>query len=103
MDTSGILAAIDKELAVLQAARASIVAVASSTGSPLPLRRGPGRPPKDPLAVTSKPAKKKLSAAGRARIAAAQKARWAAKKSTIATPQPTKSAAKKVNKTSANR
>ncbi|WP_263377735.1 hypothetical protein [Granulicella paludicola] len=95
MDISSIISAIDKELASLQAARVSIAALAS-TGSVAPVRRGRGRPPHAvPAPVTApKPAKRKMSAAGRARIVAAQKARWAAMKAIAAAPAK-KSAAKK--------
>ena len=98
MDTSRILSAIDAQLAQLQAARAAITTLAS-TGSSEQVRRGPGRPPKNPLAAIAaapKKRKNKLSAAGRARIAAAMKARWAAKKAISAAPAKAgKKAAKK--------
>jgi len=64
---------IDAEIARLQRARTLI----AGTG-----KRGPGRPPKSVEAlVAAKPKKKRnLSPEGRARIAAAVKARWAAQK-----------------------
>lgn len=68
-----ILALIDAEIASLQQARASLTGTA--------VKRGPGRPPKSASAPAAKPKKKRnLSPEGRARIAAAVKARWAAKK-----------------------
>ena len=100
MDTSKILAEIDAQLAQLQAARAAITTLGITT-STVPVRRGPGRPPKNPLlliaAAPKKRKKNKLSAAGRARIAAAQKARWAAKKAIASAP------AKAVKKTVAKK
>jgi hypothetical protein len=77
MDISSIITAIDKELAGLQAARVSIAALAS-TGSATPVRRGPGRPPKSSPVAAKLPKPRKMTAEGRARIAAAQKKRWAA-------------------------
>jgi len=59
MDTASVLAQIDAEIETLQRARA---ALAGLTGT----------------VSTKKPAKRKLSAAARARIAAAQRKRWAA-------------------------
>jgi hypothetical protein len=67
MDTTEIIQTIDAEIARLEKARALL-----SGHTPSPKR---GRP------VSSKPAgkpqRRKMSAEGRARIAAAQKARWA--------------------------
>jgi hypothetical protein len=64
MDTSALLSSIDSEIATLRQARALL---ANQHG------RGPR------AAKPAKPAKKKhtMSAAGRARIAAAQRRRWA--------------------------
>ena len=62
MDTAQIIEAIDTEIQRLQAARALL-------GSPT------SKPAAKPL--TKKPGKRKISADGRARIVAAQKARWA--------------------------
>jgi len=68
MSANDILSLIDAEIATLQKARALIAAT------------GKGRPgrPKSTAVSTVKPRKKKryLSPEGRARIAAAQKARW---------------------------
>ncbi|HEY4354166.1 MAG TPA: hypothetical protein VGN16_00345 [Acidobacteriaceae bacterium] len=74
MNISKILATIDTEIAKLQEVRKLLVGGETKPGR--------GRP-KKAAAVPVKKAKHKLSAEGRARIAAAQKARWAkAKKST---------------------
>jgi len=68
--TTDILSLIDAEIAKLQQARALIAA----TG-----KRKPGRP-KSIVVSTGQPEKKRnLSPEGRARIVAAQKARWAKK------------------------
>jgi len=61
---------IDAELSALRQARALIVATD---------KRKPGRPTKVPAAPAAKP-KRKMSPEARARIAAAQKKRWAAQK-----------------------
>ena len=66
MNISKILAALDTEIAKLQEVRKLLVG-----GEAKP---GPGRPKK---AISVKKTTRKLSAEGRARIAAAQKARWA--------------------------
>jgi hypothetical protein len=67
MDTSQILTAIDEEIARLQQAKSLLTGTTT--------KRSPGRPP---ATAASAPTKKRtMSAAGRARIAAAQKARWA--------------------------
>jgi hypothetical protein len=64
METSKLLAEIDAEIARLQQARALL--------NGKEVKRQPGRPAKK---TTAK--KRTMSAEGRARIAAAQKARWA--------------------------
>lgn len=71
MNVTSILSVIDAEIARLQQARAALADLGGST------KRGPGRPPKA-AAPTRK--KRVLSAEARARIAAAQKKRWAAAK-----------------------
>jgi hypothetical protein len=63
MDTNHILTEIDAEIARLE--RAKMLLTGATT------KRSPGRPPASPGK------KRTMSAAGRARIAAAQKARWA--------------------------
>ena len=82
MAISDILASIDRDLAQLQRARAALVGGVVPTG-----KRKPGRPKKvfDVATVATtddKPARKKrkLSAAGRKRIAEAAKKRWAEQK-----------------------
>jgi hypothetical protein len=66
-----ILSQIDKEIAKLTKVREALTGI--------PTKRGPGRPRLSAVAkpATKKKAKRKMSAEGRARIAAAQKARWA--------------------------
>jgi hypothetical protein len=64
MEFSKLLSDIDAEIARLQQARALL------SGSDV--KRKPGRPIK-----AAKPKKRTMSAEGKARIAAAQKARWA--------------------------
>jgi len=98
MNTNQILSAIDAEITKLQQARALLngysepVAIKSGPGrpkkvaaplkavaKPVALKRGPGRPKK--VATPAKAvAKRTLSAEGKARIAAAQKRRWATAK-----------------------
>jgi hypothetical protein len=50
-------------------------------GSDSPTKKGPGRPKK--AATVATPKKRVLSAAGRARISAALKKRWAEKRNTV--------------------
>jgi len=70
MDISALLTQIDSEINRLQQARAALLAIDGT-----PVKRGPG-PPKGTAAKTA--AKKRtLSPEARARIAAAQKKRWA--------------------------
>jgi hypothetical protein len=64
MDTTAIIKYIDAEIARLEQARALLV---GSTAGPT----------KGAPANALKPGRRKMSAAGRARIVAAQKARWA--------------------------
>lgn len=66
MDTNAIVAAIDAEIQRLQDARALLTGDAG-------VKRRPGRP----KGSAAGPAKRRLSPEARARIAAAQKARWA--------------------------
>jgi len=70
MNTRDILSAIDAEIARLQSARSLFVGTASDK------RRG--RPPASHSAGA--PKKRTLSAAGRKRIAEAQRKRWAKQK-----------------------
>ena len=72
MDVTSILASIDSEIARLQSARVAVSAISSTSN---PKKRGPGRPKKTLQEVNKK---RVLSDEARARIAAAQKKRWAA-------------------------
>jgi hypothetical protein len=69
MSATDILSLIDAEIAQLQHAR-TLIAGAAAAG----IKKGPGRP----KGIGKK--RRKLSPEGRARIVAAMKARWAAKK-----------------------
>ena len=69
METKQILAEIDAEILKLQQARSLLIGTA--------IKRGRGRPKNAATAATEKMAKGTMSAAVRARISAAQKARWA--------------------------
>lgn len=81
MGVSEILASIDREIAVLQRARALLGGGAAPAAPAAAPKKKPGRP-KKAVAAAAKPAKKKrrLSAEGRKRIAEAVKRRWAAQK-----------------------
>ena len=87
MNTNDIILTIDAEISRLQQAKALL----TDTSSPTPAKRKPGRPVAaswSGKATSSKPAefnvmstkRRGMSDAGRARIAAAQKARWARSK-----------------------
>jgi hypothetical protein len=73
MDTTEIIQTIDAEIARLERARGLL------NGHTAPVKRG--RPISSNATTTRKPPRRKISAEGRARIAAAQKARWAKAKS----------------------
>jgi hypothetical protein len=84
MDTNDIVLAIDAEISRLQQAKALLIDTSSLTHA----KRKPGRPTAasgsgkatsfNPAEFDAKPGKRLgMSAAGRARIAAAQNARWA--------------------------
>lgn len=85
MNTQEILSIIDAEIGRLQQARA----ILSSYTNPINAitKRGPGRPRKtQATAKTQAPAKKVkrvMSEEARAKIAAAQKKRWAAAKKAV--------------------
>ena len=72
MDIRSIIAEIDAEIGRLQQAKFLL-------GGEVTPKKGRGRPPKTLLATSdsAKPQRRTMSAAGKARIAAAQKARWA--------------------------
>ena len=69
MDTTPIIQFIDAEIARLEQAKALL------NGPTAPAKRG--RPIGPQATRTAKPVRRKISPEGRARIAAAQKARWA--------------------------
>jgi hypothetical protein len=84
MNTNNIVLAIDAEISRLQQAKALLTGTSSITHA----KRKPGRPAAvsgtgkatsfNPAAFDGKPRKRRgMSDVGRARIAAAQKARWA--------------------------
>ncbi len=86
MNTQEILEGIDAEIAKLQQVRVLLLQATE-------IKRSVGRPKKSVVALQAlaiKPKKRVMSAEGKARIAAAQKKRWAAKKTS------TKKAAKRV-------
>ena len=99
MDTVSIIQGIDAEISRLQQVRAIL------TGTDV--KRAAGRPKSTHVpsgSIAAKPTKRVLSAEARAKIAAAQKARWAkskkadrkaAKKAAAVRTVPTKKAAKK--------
>jgi hypothetical protein len=83
MDTNDIVLAIDAEIAQLQKVKALL------TGTDVAMKRKPGRPAGasapatsfNPVEFAEKPEKRRtMSTEGRAKIAAAQKARWAKSK-----------------------
>jgi len=81
MNTSDIVLAIDAEIAQLQKVKALL------TGTDVTTKRKPGRPAApnkatrfNPVEFAKKTKRRTMSAEGRAKIAAAQKARWAKSK-----------------------
>ncbi len=81
MNTNEILSVIDAEISKLQQARA----ILSGYSEPAVIKRAPGRPKKTaPQKIAAVPqakaVKRVMSAEGKARIAAAQKKRWAGAK-----------------------
>ena len=100
MNLDRILSEIDLEISRLQQAKQLL----SENAGAAPVKRGPGRPPANAKAAiksmpgAAAPKKRTMSEAGRARIAAAQKARWAKSKKAAkkaSTPAVKKSAGKK--------
>jgi hypothetical protein len=69
MDTTQILTRLDEEIARLQQVRALLTGEST--------KRKPGRPSTQAAKVALPAKKRTMSAEGRARIAAAQRARWA--------------------------
>jgi hypothetical protein len=108
MNLDSILAEIDFEISRLQQAKQLLSN--HSAVSPV-AKRGPGRPPaaakhvtvKQVKAVAAKPKRRTMSAAGRARIAAAQKARWAKVKKAAKKAAPVKAAKKAPAKSAAKK
>lgn len=76
MRLATILSEIDTEIAKLKQARALLNGESESA-------RKPGRPKKEVAAVKMAKNTKGISAEGRARIAAAQRKRWAAAKNAV--------------------
>jgi len=100
MDIQGIVAQLTQEASRLQRAIAALVGPASQ-----PARRG--RPPKVSQAVRPTRKRRTMSAAARAKIAAAQRARWAKQKANAAprktAPNQGKSAGRKPMSTAARK
>jgi hypothetical protein len=80
MDISQVITEIDTQIAQLQTARIAIASLGINTST----KRGPGRPKKTMPVVAPKTrgGKRTMSPEGRARVATAQKKRWAAQKKT---------------------
>ncbi len=84
MNIEDILSEIDAEIARLQ--QAKVLLGSSTPGTAVSVKRKPGRPPAAAKAFLALPVAKKsskrrtMSPEGRAKIAAAQKARWAKSK-----------------------
>lgn len=94
MDFTSLISELDTEITRLQTIRA---ALAGSVATPVAKRgrpKGSGNKP----AVKTVPAKRTMSAAGRARVAAAQKLRWAQKKAIQAVPAAPQPSVKKAKK-----
>jgi hypothetical protein len=79
MNIEEIVKQIDGEISKLQQARVLLL------GADAPIKKGPGRPKAIPSVakVAAPKGKRVLSAAGRARISAALKKRWAEKRKTV--------------------
>jgi hypothetical protein len=71
MDTKQIIAELDTEIARLQ----EVKSILSRTTATTPTNRRPNKAKTAPTRITAK--KRTMSPEGRAKIAAAQKARWA--------------------------
>ena len=90
MDIQSIVAQLRDEVSRIEQAIAALVGFGSQ-----PARRGPGRPAGSKNATAAgKPKRRTMSASARAKIAAAQRARWAKQKGQSA-PAKTTTAAKK--------
>jgi hypothetical protein len=73
MNIASIVSAIDQEIARLTTARKLLTGSSSGSVDGIVTKRRPGRP----KAAVAAPKKRTFSPEGRARIAAAQKRRWA--------------------------
>lgn len=93
MDRNEILASLDAEIARLSQARNAIAGLSSA-----PRKRG--RPAGSSSVMTSTPTRRTISAAGRKRIAKAQRARWAAQKKKAVAKAPTERTPAKKHKAS---
>ena len=93
MDLAALVAELERRIDLLQKVRALLQTepskrapgrpkkVVSTSGGIVPQKRGPGRPRSDVKAKSPAASKTRgMSTEGRARIAAAQKARWAKSK-----------------------
>lgn len=108
MNRLNILEALDAEITRLQQARTLLADAPDVLPEAEALRRGPGRPKSPARAAKETQApiarKRTMSPEGKARIAAAQKSRWAklhkAAKTSIPSKGPKKQATKAVKKTS---
>lgn len=99
-----ILEKIDTEIARLQMARAALAGAGKITQRVSRRAKEALGISKETVEVTqSTPKKRKMSAAGRARIAAAQKARWAKVKKAVKTPTSVKKTAAKKSSPSVKR
>lgn len=78
MDTTALLSEIDAEIAKLQHARKVLATIHTGAVATSPKRRG--RPPKNAIPVSTSMKRRTMSAEARAKIAAAQRKRWAAQK-----------------------
>jgi hypothetical protein len=83
MNIQPFITAIDQQIVKLQQARALLIGLESTLVS-VPVKRGSGKPthPVVKQLATAKPKRRTLSPEARARIATAQKKRWAAAKKT---------------------
>jgi hypothetical protein len=75
MDIQSIVAQLRQEAIRIEQAIEALVGFGSH-----PARRGPGRPAGSKNATAGKPKRRTMSASARAKISAAQKARWAKQK-----------------------
>ena len=91
MDVAAILSAIDAELSRLLQARNLLAELPASTVKRVGRPKGSGIKSGTTLPAKKVAKKRTMSPEGRSRVAAAQKARWAALKSAAKKPSPKKS------------